>query len=444
MNFIKRIQSTIDNFIDNNFILVFTWYKTILSFRFINYKLIRLSKNISVINTHDLSGGASKVAFSLVNELSKKFNIRFFVKYSNTNNKHVETIHEVKSSIFIRILRRISHKKGWIEFGGFDILNMVNNHFFRTSKIIHIHNLHGDFFSPVFFEFLLKRKKIIWTIHDESIYTGHCSCTLGCIRWKQGCGSCPSLNTYPSIEFDNTYAVLSYKNKIINKLNPILVCPSLWIYERVKKVYPNLQVEFIANGVDTNVFFPKSKNDVRKLLDLPLDKKIILFVAEFSTSNPFKGGEIIRKIVSEEIFSDVLFVTIGGNKNFKEKNHFSISHIIDEKILSDLYSACDFLLYPTQADNLPLVVLESMSCGTPVIASKIGGISEIIESGKDGILVENYTDYTSFLDTLSFCLNFETTVFENMKNSARLKIIDSFSFVQMSNKYELLYSSLNM
>ena len=419
----------------------------ILSLKRINIPKFKTltTNNVVVVNTYDFGGGAAKIARQLAYFLNDTHSIRFYVKTKKTNEEWIHKIQSKQYTFLEEVLRRESEKKGWIEFTGFHALGLMNDPFFVSSSIIHLHNLHGEFFSPVLFKSLFQGKKVIWTLHDESFITGHCSCTLGCDQWQKGCGSCPDLTIYPPVNFDNTKEVLLYKKKWITQLKPIIVCPSHWLADRVRLAYPELKnIEVIPNGIDIDVFHPRDKVKIRKNLDFPVDKQIVLFVAEFSTQNPFKGGSILREIITDTSFSDVFFVTVGGSQKIDMINHISYPYISNETELSILYAACDVLLYPTQADNLPLVVLESMACGTLVIASSLGGVSEIISDSVDGFLVENFKSEISFKQKLFHVLEMSEKDRCFMGIKARNKIVEHFSLSKMLNRYKRIYSFANL
>ena len=398
---------------------------------------------ISVINTNDISGGASRIALDLASEIRKSTDLIFYVKYKKSNQNWIKKIGNKESNLFSFLLKKSSKNKGWIEFCGFDAQTLINDSFYVKSNIVHLHNLHDEFFSPFLFKSLFSSKKILWTIHDESIYTGHCSCTLGCQKWMKGCGTCPSLDTYPSVSYDNTKQVFEYKIKIIQNLDPVFICPSEWIADRVKLIYPKQRIEVIHNGVDTTIFRQTDQIVARKKMGFPFNKKIILFVAEYSTSNPFKGGEIVRNLITDIEFKDCLFVTVGEKKKFINQNHIGIGYVDNPLDLSILYSAADILLYPTRADNFPLVVLESMSCGTPVISSDIGGISEIITHNSDGFLVSNYSDVHFFKLKLKEFFSLDYNSINLIKKSSIKTVKAKFTKNKMVSKYQELYNELN-
>jgi glycosyltransferase involved in cell wall biosynthesis len=398
---------------------------------------------ISIINTFDQGGGAAKIAFDLTESLQNDFSIKLYVKKKQLSKSWVIQIPEKKHGIFAELLKREASAKGWVEFAGFQSLTLFYDSFYLKSSIVHIHNLHGEFLSPMLFPILFKQKKVIWTLHDESIITGHCACTLSCEKWKNGCGNCPNLLIYPPVNYDNTKKVLASKKQQILDLQPIIICPSYWLADRVKIQFPELtRIEVIPNGVNTDVFCLLSKSEARKKLNLPTSGNFILFVAEFATNNPFKGGEILRDIIADSQFKKFTFITVGGHEKTEIPNHISYPYITDEVELALLYVAADVLIYPTQADNLPLVVLESMACGTPVIASKLGGIPEIISSNQFGFLVDNYQSSFGFKQALLRFFELPTLEREKMGAVVSSHINNHFSLRQMKSNYSTLYRTL--
>ncbi len=429
--------------IKKNFLLFLKIYCLFLKLNFIQSK--KTNPNfISVINTHDQSGGASTIAFELSSNMIIKNYIKLFVKYKKRNDEWINEISNRKKNFIEVLLNEEAKQKGWINFVGFDSLNLLNDYHFKKSRIIHLHNIHENFLSPAIFSLLFKYKKVIWTLHDEFLITGHCGSTMLCDNWKNGCGKCPDLSIYPSVKYDNTEKVL--KNKIIwiNKLKPFIITPSYWLENRIKKTYPKIKnIKTIHNGIDTKIFYKKNKIEAKVEYNLPIDKKIILFVAEFATLNPFKGGNILREIIKQNNHEEYFFVTVGGNNILNLKNHTSIHYISDKEKLANLYNACDVLLYPTQADNFPLVVLESMACGTPVIASKLGGIPEIISHNEDGFLIENYTNREEFEKILNEFFEFSEDKKKQIESNASNKIQQYFSLEIMIENYQKLYKTID-
>jgi len=410
----------------------------------ISFDYSKKNKSILTFNTHDQSGGASKIAYKLTQYSRTFFINNFFTGKKNRKEDWIYEIPKMKENELTSVLYHLEKKGTWLDFSKLGALQLRKNKLFQQASVLHFHNLHGYYFSYVLLPILGKGKKVVWTLHDDHILTGHCSFTMKCDRWKIGCGNCPSLEVYPAIQLDNTKQLLYWKKKWINQLNPIIVSPSQWLADRVKISYPMLtDVRVINNGIDIDIFLPNDKQKLRQELLLPQDKFLVLFVAEFSTDNPFKGGEVVREIINRNQEESICFLTIGSENKSANSNHIEIPYISKDEELAKLYAACDILFYPTNADNFPLVVLEAMSCGLPVVASEIGGISEIIDDNFNGFMVEAYSEITIYENKLADVFNNrDSASFKLISLNARKTIVEKYSLKMMFKNYELLYRSL--
>ena len=412
--------------------------------RFFYFSKSFSGNNILSFNTHDQSGGASKIAFQLADFNRKYFSSYFFVGTKKRVDTWIYEVPVLKENDLTNVLKFHEKKGDWLDFSKLGPILLRKDKLFQQANILHFHNLHGYYFSYALLPVLGKGKRVVWTLHDDHILTGHCSFTMQCERWQNGCGDCPSLDVYPAIHSDNTNQLLYWKKKWINQLNPIIVTPSQWLANRVKKSYPLLSdVRVIHNGIDVDVFVTNDKQILREELSLPKDKFLVLFVAEFSTNNPFKGGEVVREVIGINQVTDICFITIGSEIKSEKSNHIEIPYISKEEDLAKLYAACDVLFYPTNADNFPLVVLEAMSCGLPVIASSIAGIPEIIIDNENGFLVESYSDMSIFEAKLNFVFEMhQLNSLSEVAINARKCVVENFSLNKMLGEYKLLYNSL--
>ena len=401
-------------------------------------------KNILSFNTHDQSGGASKIAFQLADFNRKYFSSYLFVGTKKRIDDWIYEIPKMDDNELTNVLIHHERSGDWLDFSKLGALKLRKNKLFQEAQIIHFHNLHGYYFSYALLPVLGKGKRVVWTLHDDHILTGHCSFTMQCERWQNGCGNCPSLDVYPAIQSDTTKELLYWKKKWMQQLNPIIVSPSKWLADRVKLSYPNLtDIRVINNGIDTDIFVPGDKNQLREELKLPKYKFLVLFVAEFSTDNPFKGGEIVREVIRKTTNESICFITIGAENKSVNQHHLEFPYISDERELAKLYAACDLLFYPTSADNFPLVVLEAMACGLPVISFDIAGIPEIIQNNYNGFLVEAYSSVETYEATLNSVFELKHTAkFEKIKQNARNTVVEKFSLEGMLEEYKSLYQSL--
>jgi len=121
-------------------------------------------------------------------------------------------------------------------------------------------------------------------------------------------------------------------------------------------------------------------------LGLSLEKPIVLSIAG-NLNEKRKGGPILKEILESDAKDQCQFLLIGEGNQFNAPKIKSLGYVQDEITLRIAYHAADVLLHPAQVDNLPNTVAESMSCGTPVIAFKTGGLPEMVIPGKSGWLV---------------------------------------------------------
>ncbi len=159
------------------------------------------------------------------------------------------------------------------------------------------------------------------------------------------------------------------------------------------------KIEVIPNGVDLERFiFPSNTRKLRKELNLPLDVPIILFVGRLSIR---KGIHILvdafKHVVKEFPEAKLLIAGKGFLReylrykvranNIADKVEF-LGYISDDELIK-LYAASDIFVCPSIfAEAFGIVILEAMASGKPVIATKVGGIPEIIDHEVNGLLVE--------------------------------------------------------
>jgi len=160
------------------------------------------------------------------------------------------------------------------------------------------------------------------------------------------------------------------------------------------------KIGVIPCGVNFNSFQPIEKNLARQHIGLNSDN-IILFVGRI---DPLKGIDKLLEAASElDTEKDVQVVVVGGNTdnrtNFEKLLSYSQSLTLQNPVLFKgtleheelpfYYSAADVCVIPSFYESFGLVALESLACGTPVVATKVGGIEIIIEPGMNGYVVNN-------------------------------------------------------
>ena len=221
----------------------------------------------------------------------------------------------------------------------------------------------------------------------------------------------------------------------------MIVTPSLWLKKCVEESFlKNKDIRLIYNGIDLENFKKTNKSEARKELGLHEDKKIVLFSANGGVKNPFKGGEFVFHAFEKlKNRSDILFLNIGGNSGQKSENWQDLGFVKDPKTMAKLYSASDIYLFPTLAETFGMTVVEAMSCGLPVVTFETGGVPEIVENGKSGLIVE-YKNGEKLVEALEKLLDndeLREKMAENATNASK-----KFSSEMMALEYLRLYEEL--
>ncbi|HBE40807.1 MAG TPA: glycosyl transferase [Bacteroidales bacterium] len=257
--------------------------------------------------------------------------------------------------------------------------------------VIHLHNVHGYYLNIAILFNYLKRwgKPVIWTFHDTWPITGHCSYFehVNCFKWETGCYSCPNIKGYPGSWFiDNSRRNYREKRDLFTGLKDmVLVSPSQWLAKYLKRSFlSDFEVRVINNGVDTVKFDPGLAGVVNSKYDL--EKRYILGVANiWDERKGLKDFIKLRQILDRNI--DIVLVGISGAQ--KKALGREIKGILRTESTSDLaslYAGAEAFVNPTYLDNFPLVNIEALACGTPVITYQTGGSHEAIDKSSGQIV----------------------------------------------------------
>lgn len=300
------------------------------------------------------------------------------------------------------LLRRITSRLGLNDIHRIGSFRVLQHDFFIGADVIHLHGIHSGTLSYLALPALTTRKPAVFTLHDMWAMTGHCAYSFDCTRWAHGCGRCPYPDTHPAVKRDSTRLEWRLKQWVYSRSTLTLIAPSLWMAGLAKQsLLHRFPIHYIPNGVDTQRYQPHPTDLCRRILGIPLDKSVLLFGAE-NLQDPRKGSDMLVKALSglpDSIKSRLVLLTYGlSGTPFRENLGTPLIHfgyVAHDAFKAVLYSAADLYLLPTRADNAPLVLLESMACGTPVVSFNIGGVPELIEHGRTGYLAdpENIEDF---------------------------------------------------
>lgn len=325
----------------------------------------------------------------------------------------------------------------------FGSLHATTNFIKKLRKIdpdvIHLHNLHGYYINiSVLFKYLQEAgKPVIWTFHDTWPITGHCSFFehVNCYKWKTECFACPNIHGYTkSWGVDNSRRNYREKKALFTGLkNLVLVSPSDWLANHLRHSFlSSCDIRIINNGVDILKFNPDFNGLVRQKYSL--NKKYILGVANiWDERKGLKDFVRLREILDTNI--DIVLVGLSPNQIKSLGNGIKgirRTESIDD--LASLYAGAETFVNPTYLDNFPLVNIEALSCGTPVITYRTGGSHESIDKGS-GRMVEQ-GDIRALHEAIMDILGSENV---NTSSKCRERAVNKFSAEARYRDYISLY-----
>jgi len=381
---------------------------------------------ILVIGTVDRQGGAANVSWSLGESLHQKgYSVKYLVGHKLSRSSRSNAFSPPLMALFQHLRTLISAND--IDFGPSQ--KLTNHPWYKEADIVQLHNLHGNYFRLSTLTQIDKEKKVFWTLHDAWAVTGKCAHLQDPHVWHPGYHRCRNLLSYPPMLWDNTKYLWNKKKNIYSELaNTTIVTPSKWLQNIVAhSTLAHLPRTLIYNGIDTTLFSPGDQQKARLALGITTSDPVVLLVGEGGKKNPYKGWEYYQQIKHRPEFTHI--------------NWFSVKGGVTQHDLVTYYQAADLLLFPSIAENCPLVVLEAMACGLPVVAFDVGGIPELITHRKHGYIAK-YRDSLDLAKGLTWALSLSPKAKTSLSSSSRHRISNHFSLPKMVNAYQELYDNL--
>lgn len=221
------------------------------------------------------------------------------------------------------------------------------------------------------------------------------------------------------------------------------------VSEESKDHYNLKKACFIANGVDTELYSPDTgiRKDIRNKINLD-DEIVFLFVGRVTaTKGIHEILEAVSALKEKEINFRLLIVGPGQEKEidqFRQKiKRLGIEELVimckPRKDVKSLYCSSDVFLLPSYMEGLPLVILEAMACGLPIIASREGHIPYVIEQNVDGLLVEA-KNVDDLIEKMRWCMK-NRDMLDYMGKNGFTKIREHYNLQKMAEAYMNIYKT---
>ena len=408
--------------------------------------------NILIVNTSDIHGGAAIAAFRLMNALLREGeNVKILVRDKHADHTGVIPAGGKLQNRLNFYLERgvIFLRNGFTKQYLFDIsianrgLSITDLPAFREADVVHLHWINQGMLSlDEIGRIIASGKKVVWTMHDMWPFTGICHHAAGCTRYESSCGECPYLRT-PSRD-DLSHQLFLTKQAVYARGEITFVACSHWLKELAAKspLTAGHRVVSIPNPIDTAVYTPMDKREARQRLNLPEDKKIVLFAA-VNASDPRKGMDYLAEAsrIMAQQHDDILFL-IAGNDGEKAGKHLSLPArslgYVTPQDMPGVYNAADLFVTPSLQENLPNTIMEAMACGTPCVGFHTGGIPEMISHGTNGY-VAVYRDAADLADGILRILYGNDAGM--LSSEARRKVLSEYSQERIAQRYRQLYAN---
>ncbi|TKJ31663.1 MAG: glycosyl transferase family 1 [Chloroflexi bacterium B3_Chlor] len=221
------------------------------------------------------------------------------------------------------------------------------------------------------------------------------------------------------LRLESEREIMSFADRLI-AANPLEKAQMIWLYGA-----DPTKIEVIPCGVDLELFHPIPRDEAKACLEMPQDHRMMLFVGRVE---PLKGIDVLIEAMAlvlkdKDVLQDeVCLCIIGGDPDAdadsldremsrlqRVREKLGIADVVtfhgkrDQDTLPYHYSAADVCVVPSHYESFGMVALEAMACGTPVIASKVGGLTFTVRDGQTGFLVPS-DDQRALADKLSLLL----------------------------------------
>ena len=287
-------------------------------------------------------------------------------------------LRRVASGFTLRLQTRLSNK---VLFSLFSLSalpkKLITSHSPPENTILHFHNWFNLVSQSDILKWSNRGYKVIVTMHDQRLMTGGCHYAFNCQGLYGNCSSCPELA--PIIKNIPSVNLKRFHNRAKqNSPTMVSIAPSRWLLEEGKKSFAlrDQQITFIPNTLSSST--PDLNLDL-PTMNLRTPNTITLGIASMARGSFIKGGDITDSL-EKAISVSQLPIKISYMTSFPQSHEG----------VSSFWKGIDYLLVLSRAENSPNVIHEAKSAGIPVIATKVGGITELLDSEFDiGIDLED-------------------------------------------------------
>lgn len=404
----------------------------------------------------DLDGGAAKGAYNLhlsLNQLGVDSTL--LINSHDTQSKanvipiqvgnKMRLLSRIRQQLN-RMFLKIYNKREKTTFSA-DVFGVAlqNHESVKSADIINIHWVNDGCLSLWGIRRIIRlNKPVVITLRDMNNLTGGCHYAMSCERYlSTGCGSCPQLSS--NFKYDISYIQSKVKFSNFKKSNVHITSISKWLSNVASSsvIMNGKKITYLPNIVSDKDFDILDKDFCREVLKIDKSKPVLL-IGAVDLSDYYKGGDDIIKILNNLknlVKTDFQIVIFGKEFNRQcdlDVKIINLGFIKDQKMMNIIYSLSSVFMCASRMEAFGKTVLESLFCGTPVVAYNNSGMSDIISHHENGFLVD-LDDIDSFSQSVASILNGDVSI---NKEVVRDIAIDRMGTIQVAEEYKEFYTGL--
>jgi glycosyltransferase involved in cell wall biosynthesis len=413
-------------------------------------KLKKDKKKILIISSPSTNNASGVIAYDLHKTLGVNYNSEIITKHDSTKEKHVISY---TSTAFL-FFEKLSKKLKRTLFPNKEIKTNPDYYFFDINQNKTLINLNklikkvkepdifiayfmGNFFTIKDLHKLQQYYKapIILIMADMVHITGGCHYAWDCDGYKKDCSNCPAIieKQHQHFASDN----LKLNKQLIDKMDISIIALSSQDYGFAKKstLFKHKKVNFVLGGINLDTFYFQNKQATLKSnYGIKNDDFVILF-GSVNIGEKRKGVkyfvEAINYLNKENLNAGITIVTIGNGQLEKlltntKFNIINLGYISDYKKLALAYNIADVFVTTTIQDSGPMMVNQSIACGTPVVCFDIGVAKDIVIKCETGYKAELF-DSVGIANGISKLIGCRAKEYEKIRSNCSTLAKKEFS-----------------
>ncbi len=406
------------------------------------------------LSTVDIGGGASRGSYALHQELVRQgVESVLVVEQQRSSDPDVRgdelpiqrLTNKVRHRLDLLPLRAYRGRRDGVFSLSAVPGNVVGRVRALNADLVHLHWVGASFVRPEDLERF--GVPIVWTLRDMWPFTGGCHYSEGCDRYEQSCGRCPHLGT--NRDRDLSRWVWSRKQRSWMEVDITPVAISRWTGDqaRASSLFGHRDVRVIHNAIDVEFWSPQSKEAAKRVLNIPMDKQVVLFIA-LSIGDTRKGFshfvDACREL-SEQQPGDGLYAVVVGATAPADRVDLGVpaqflGALQDDTAIRNVYAAADVTVVPSLEEAFGKTAAESLACGTPVVAFDSTGLAGVVGHKTTGYLAKPF-EADDLASGVTWILG-QQDRWEELSDNARESATERFSLKLQARKYVELYEEV--